>query len=102
MTPATKASPWTSPPVIISIITLLVMILGIGVRNALVVNSFMAKADATYLSKVDAEGKYLTCAVYEANHKALADLMAVQLQNNTRELSDLNTLLREHVREGGR
>ena len=101
MTTAVKASPWTSPPVIISIITLLVMILGIGVRNALVVNSFMAKADVTYLSKSEAKAEYLTCAIYEANHKALADLMAVQLQNNTKELSDLNALLREHMRGGG-
>jgi hypothetical protein len=95
-----KPSAWSSPPVILAVIGLLLSILGTGVRNVLVLNSFMARADATYLSKVDADGKYLSCAVYEANHKALADLMAVQLQNNTRELSDLNGLIREHMRPG--
>lgn len=100
MTTIHKPSFLQSVPVIISIITLVVMLLGLGVRNLLVLNSFMVRTETSYLTKTEAGDIYLRSDVYDANHKALAEIMAIQLQANTRELAELSGLITNHVSEG--
>jgi len=92
-----QALAWKNLTIAVSVVGLLVTLLGIGIRNAIVVSSFMAKADAVYVTKDYGDTNYLSSAVYEANHKALIDVVAIQIQENTRELDELSILMKEHI-----
>jgi len=95
-----SSNAWGSPVVLISVITLLITILTIGIRNAIVISNFMVRADTCYLTKDEAKDNYLSIQLYAANHKALSDVIMIQLQENNKTLDELSRMMEKRIDSG--